>query len=87
MGNRRDSHRRAFHPVEHPERQLQPAAGTITAAAASHDIAGRLLDYFMNLYDAPDPQMPWINDLALFNPVGVPSSRCIIPRDHTRAAA
>jgi hypothetical protein len=78
-----DPHRRAFHPVKHPEWQLQPTARNAAPEAASHTIAADPFDYLMNLDDKSCPRVPPVKNLAFRGPMGVPSSRCTTPSDRT----
>jgi hypothetical protein len=78
-----DSHRRAFHPVKHPEWQLQPTAGNAAPEAASHMIASGPFDYLMNPDGKSCPRVPSVKNLAFPGPMGVRSSRCTTRRGHT----
>jgi hypothetical protein len=42
------------------------------------DAAGLLLDHLTDMNNTPEPRMPRIKNLALFNLMGVISSPCII---------
>src|SRR6202040_3405553 len=69
---------RASGPIEHPGRNLQPARGCPTREAATENLSASLLNHLMNMDQASGPRMPRIKKLVLRDPVGVPSSCCIM---------
>src|ERR1700756_5168474 len=62
--------------IEHPGRDLQPAIVGAVRQAAAANLFASLVDYLMNVNQAPRPGMPWVKKLACLGPVGVLSSRC-----------
>jgi hypothetical protein len=73
----------ARRPVEHPGREFLPATQCVAIPAAAKRVAARLLNQLMNMDDASSSRMPTIQDLALLDPVGVPSLSCTTPSDRT----
>jgi hypothetical protein len=73
---------RTGRPIEHPGRNLQPSRGCPTREAATENLSASLLDHLMNMDQASGPRMPRIKKLVLPDPVGVPSSCCIIASEH-----
>jgi hypothetical protein len=51
------------------------------------DAAGLLLDHLTDMNNTPEPRMPPIKDLALFNLMGVISSPCTTRGDRTPSSA
>src|SRR6202022_3072091 len=78
IGSGADTPGRASRPIEHPGRNLQPSPGCPTREAATENPSASLLNHFMNMDQASCPRMPRIKKLVLRDPVGVPSSCCII---------
>jgi hypothetical protein len=62
--------------IEHPGRNLQPAIAGAARQAAAANLSASLVDYLMNVNQAPRPGMPRVKKLARLGPVGVLSSRC-----------
>jgi hypothetical protein len=48
-------------------------------------VAGSLLDYLMDMKNAPEPRMPWVEGLKLLDLMGVISSLCTTQLSHTTA--
>src|SRR6266404_4285609 len=74
---------RAGRPIEHPGRNLQPSPGCPTREAATENLSASLLNHLMNMDQASGPRMPRIKKLVLRDPVGVPSSCCIMTSGRT----
>jgi hypothetical protein len=64
-------------------------AEALTEGVYSADVVltSRLLDHLMDANHTPKPRMPGIAHLAVFGPVGVPSSRCTTTSARTWAIA
>ena len=72
------AHRQTCCPIEHPLWQFKPVPQCAAIQTAVQDAAGSLLDHLTDMNNTPEPRMPRIKDLALFNLMGVISPPCII---------